>query len=545
MPQTTNQPATRNLKSVWIAKVIISNTQANCRPAEDSPNNRQYTNHDQKEEDSVPEIEALAHFLKCTVTEGVSSRMFHASGVSEGPNPNYEGMPLAARMRPETFDEFFGQSHLVGPNAAFRRAVEADRLGSIILWGPPGVGKTTLAEIIAKTTGSRFERVSAVSAGVADLRRILDAATSLKPRGAQASSLFDSGGPESNRPMKQTVLFIDEIHRFNKGQQDAILPAVENGVVRLIGATTENPSFEVNAAMLSRCRVFVLKQLTDQEIARVLERALTNSEKGYGGLNIQIEEQGMAALVGLANGDARSALNMLELCVSIAQATSSTVRIEIDLNLVESAVQRRLHLYDKGGEQHFDLISALHKTVRGSDVDASLYWLARMLESGEDPLYLARRIVRMATEDIGLADPTALPLCIAAQQAVHFIGMPEGALALAEAVAYLAAAPKSNALYTAYGAALHDVSESRNDPVPIHLRNAPTKLMKEIGYGEGYKYAHDFDQGLVGQQNLPEALEGRRYYKPTDRGFEKKLAERLEAIRQVYAQSASKSTDQS
>jgi putative ATPase len=345
--------------------------------------------------------------------------------------------------------------------------------------------------------------------------------------------------------MKQTVLFIDEIHRFNKGQQDAILPAVENGVVRLIGATTENPSFEVNAAMLSRCRVFVLKQLTDQEIARVLERALTNSEKGYGGLNIQIEEQGMAALVGLANGDARSALNMLELCVSIAQATSSTVRIEIDLNLVESAVQRRLHLYDKGGEQHFDLISALHKTVRGSDVDASLYWLARMLESGEDPLYLARRIVRMATEDIGLADPTALPLCIAAQQAVHFIGMPEGALALAEAVAYLAAAPKSNALYTAYGAALHDVSESRNDPVPIHLRNAPTKLMKEIGYGEGYKYAHDFDQGLVGQQNLPEALEGRRYYKPTDRGFEKKLAERLEAIRQVYAQSASKSTDQS
>jgi putative ATPase len=405
--------------------------------------------------------------------------------------------------------------------------VEANRLGSIILWGPPGVGKTTLAEIIANVTDAAFERVSAVSAGVADLRRILDGAQPSRSSPSKTAGLFDEP-PATTR--RRTILFIDEIHRFNKAQQDAILPSVENGVVTLMGATTENPSFEVNAAILSRCRVYVLSQLSDQDVGSVIDRALQDSARGFGDLDVQIAQDALNALIGLANGDARSALNMLELCVSIAEATSQK-GIEIDLSLVESAVQRRLLLYDKDGEQHYDLISALHKTVRGSDVDGSLYWLARMLESGEDPLYLARRIVRMATEDIGLADPSALPLCIAAQQAVHFIGMPEGALALAEAVAYLAAAPKSNALYTAYGSAKADVAETRNDPVPLHLRNAPTQLMKEIGYGDGYKYAHDFEDGLVYQQNLPAALEGTRYYRPTDRGFEEKLRDRLEQIR--------------
>jgi putative ATPase len=439
-------------------------------------------------------------------------------------------------MRPTTFDEFFGQRHLVAPDAALRRAAEADRLGSIILWGPPGVGKTTLAEIIARTTHALFERISAVSAGVADLRRIVEAAKVARhPAKAKPESLFEQPfAGDGNR----TILFIDEIHRFNKAQQDAILPYVENGIVTLIGATTENPSFEVNAAILSRCRVFVLSALSDNDVKGVIERALKDRDRGYGRLHVRVDHEAMNALVGLANGDARSALNMLELCVSISQA-ASVETIEVDLALVESAVQRRLLLYDKDGEQHFDLISALHKTVRGSDVDASLYWLARMLESGEDPLYLARRIVRMATEDIGLADPQALTLCMAAQQAVHFIGMPEGALALAEAVAYLAAAPKSNAIYAAYGCAVADVAESRNDPVPLHLRNAPTRLMEGLGYSKGYKYAHSFEGGIVYQQNLPESLEGKTYYSPTDRGYEAELRKRLEAIRILYSRGRS------
>jgi putative ATPase len=451
----------------------------------------------------------------------------YAEGMSGVEGQGFGGMPLAARMRPRSFDEFFGQVHLVGPNAAFRRAVEANRMGSILLWGSPGVGKTTLAEIIAHITDAEFERVSAVSAGVADLRRILDGAQHGRGASTKSKGLFD----EPVRTSRRTILFIDEIHRFNKAQQDAILPSVENGVVTLIGATTENPSFEVNAAILSRCRVYVLRQLSDGEVRSVLDRALGDTERGFGGLKVRLEEEAYNALVGLANGDARSALNMLELCVSIAEAASRD-DISIDLPLLESAVQRRLLLYDKGGEQHFDLISALHKTVRGSDVDASLYWLARMLESGEDPLYLARRIMRMATEDIGLADPGALALCMAAQQAVHFIGMPEGALALAEAVAYLAAAPKSNALYSAYSKAIEAVTETRNDPVPLHLRNAPTQLMKEMGYGEGYKYAHDYEGGLVQQQNLPEALDGVQFYAPTDRGYEGTIAARLRDIRE-------------
>jgi putative ATPase len=424
-------------------------------------------------------------------------------------------------MRPLTFDEFIGQAHLVGDKAALRVAAEAGRLGSIILWGPPGVGKTTLAEIVARAGKKHFEKVSAVSAGVADLRRIVEQAQ--KRRGSAGLFTENTGG---------TVLFIDEIHRFNKGQQDAILPYVEDGTVTLIGATTENPSFEVNSALLSRARVYVLKALSDEDIREVIRRAKTDPTRGLGKHSIEIDPEAEDAMVNLSNGDARSALNMLELCVAVAEASQSSP-IHITLPIVESAVQRRVSQYDKGGEQHFDIISALHKSVRGSDVDASLYWLARMLEGGEDPLYLARRIIRMATEDIGLADPHALTLTIAAQQAVHFIGLPEGALALAEAVAYLAAAPKSNALYKAYGAVLADVQKSRNDPVPMHLRNAPTKLMKELDYGKGYRYAHDFEGGVVRQENLPESLSGAQYYFPTDRGQERKIAERLAAWKEI------------
>jgi len=415
-------------------------------------------------------------------------------------------------MRPRTFDEFVGQPHLVGPEAALRRAVENGKFGSIIFWGPPGVGKTTLAELIASVSHAHFSKISAVQAGVADLRKIIQEARERKKRG------------------QRTILFIDEIHRFNKAQQDAILPVVEDGTVTLIGATTENPSFEVISALLSRSRVYVLNALEDDEIGHVIHRALEDKERGLGNENVTLEKDAEDAMINLANGDARSALNMLEMSVESIPKDQPKV---ITLDLVKSVVQRRSVMFDKSGEMHFDLISALHKTVRGSDVDASLYWLARMLEGGEDPLYLARRLLRMATEDIGLADPFALPLAIAAQQAVHFMGMPEGALALAEITAYLAAAPKSNALYIAYGQAQTDVKETRNDPVPLHLRNAPTGLMKDLGYSKGYKYAHDYEGGFVYQQNLPEALEGKTYYQPTDRGEELRIAERLKEWRAI------------
>jgi len=432
-------------------------------------------------------------------------------GGGEGPGKEDTSPPLAARMRPRTFDEFVGQPHLIGPDAALRRAVENGRFGSIILWGPPGVGKTTLAELIAGVSHSQFARVSAVSAGVADLRKIIEEARARRKLG------------------KRTILFIDEIHRFNKSQQDAILPVVEDGTVTLIGATTENPSFEVNSALLSRSRVYVLNSLSDEEVKLVIDRALAEPERGFGG-EVELDEDAAAAMVNLANGDARSALNMLELCVlSLAPDEPKRVTVEI----LKSAVQRRSVMFDKSGDMHYDTISALHKTVRGSDVDASLYWLARMLEGGEDPLYLARRLIRMATEDIGLADPQALVLAIAAQQAVHFMGMPEGALALAEITAYLAAAPKSNAVYAAFSRAKADVEQTRNDPVPEHLRNAPTGLMKDLGYGAGYKYAHDYEGGFVYQQNLPEALEGKVYYEPTNRGEELKIAERLAERREI------------
>ncbi|MBA3377429.1 MAG: replication-associated recombination protein A [Chloroflexia bacterium] len=424
--------------------------------------------------------------------------------------------PLAARMRPRTLDELVGQEHVVGPGTLLRKAIEADRLSSVVLWGPPGSGKTTLAQIIAATTRATFASVSAVSSGVADLRKAI----------AEAR---DRLGMNSTR----SVLFIDEIHRFNKAQQDAILPYVEDGTVILIGATTENPSFEVNAPLLSRSRVITLQALTDDDVKTIVSRALVDNERGLGLDGLTIDDDGLDLLANLANGDARFALNTLE----VASAGVGGDRA-ITAALVQDAAQRRAGTYDKDGDDHYDTISALHKTIRGSDSDAALYWLARMLERGDDPLYVARRLVRFASEDVGLADPQALELAMAAQQAVHFIGMPEGALALAELTVYLALAPKSNAIYVAYGQARDDVTRTRNDPVPIHLRNAPTRLMKDLGYGEGYKYAHDFDDGVVGQQNLPESLKGRSYYAPVDRGFERTLAERLERIRGIYRESA-------
>ncbi len=423
--------------------------------------------------------------------------------------------PLATRMRPRSLDELVGQEHVVGPGTLLRRAIEADKLSSLILWGPPGTGKTTLARIIANSTKAHFAAVSAVTSGVADLRAAIKEAA-------------DRLGMHEQR----TVLLVDEIHRFNKGQQDAILPHVEDGTVILIGATTENPSFEVNSPLLSRSRVVVLRSLTDDQIRILLERALNDRERGLGDQQVGITDEALDLLVNLANGDARFALNTLEFA---ATGTGYGERREITADLVREAAQRRAATYDKGGEDHFDTISALHKTLRGSDPDAALYWLARMLERGDDPLYVARRLVRFASEDIGLADPRALTLAMAAQGSVHFLGLPEGALALAQLTVYLALAPKSNAVYAAYKAAQADVVETRNDPVPLHLRNAATALMKAEGYGRGYKYAHDHEGGVVAQQNLPENLAGRRYYEPTDRGEEAELRDRLRRIRAVYA----------
>ncbi|MCX6009300.1 MAG: replication-associated recombination protein A [Chloroflexi bacterium] len=414
-------------------------------------------------------------------------------------------------MRPRSLAEFVGQEHLVGEGRVLRKCIESDQLPSMILWGPPGNGKTTLAYVIANVTKSHFSPLSAVSAGVADLRRIVDEARRRRKLSGQ-----------------RTVMFIDEIHRFNKTQQDSILPYVENGVVILIGATTENPSFEVISALLSRCRVFTLNSLTDEEVRLIVERAIKDEDRGLGKLKVELSEDALAHLVVMSNGDARVALNALEMATQ-ATASEADGHRSLSLETIEEALQRRALLYDKDGDQHYDIISALHKSLRGSDPDAAIYWLGRMLEAGEDPLYVARRLVRFASEDVGMADPQALMVSVAAQQAVHFIGMPEGSLALAEAVTYLATAPKSNSLYEAYSKVQQDVERSRNEPVPLHLRNPVTKLMREFGYGKGYKYAHDYPGHFVEQQNLPDLLKGKRYYSPSDQGYEKEVRVRLKA----------------
>jgi len=418
-------------------------------------------------------------------------------------------MPLAAKMRPQNFAEFVGQDHLVADGRVLRKCIEADQLPSMVFWGPPGSGKTTLAHIIANVTRAQFSPLSAVSAGVADLRHVI----------GEAKKRLKSSG-------QRTILFVDEIHRFNKAQQDAVLPFVENGTVTFIGATTENPSFEVIAPLLSRCRVFRLNLLSDEETKGIVKRAIKDEEKGLGKFQISISQEALRHLVTASNGDARVALNALEMAAFAILPDSDGSR-SIDLSAIEEAMQHRALLYDKSGDQHYDLISALHKSLRGSDPDAALYWLGRMLEAGEDPLYIARRLVRFASEDVGMADPQALIVAIASQQAVHFIGLPEGNLALAEAVVYLATAPKSNSLYKAYSRVKQDIQHGRNEPVPLHLRNPVTNLMRDEGYGRGYKYAHDYPDHFIKQKNLPSSLLGKRYYVPGDQGYEKEIASRL------------------
>ncbi|MBI2979234.1 MAG: replication-associated recombination protein A [Chloroflexi bacterium] len=417
--------------------------------------------------------------------------------------------PLATRMRPTTFEAFVGQEHLIGKGRVLRKAIESGKMPSIILWGPPGCGKTTLANVIANFTEAQFSAVSAVSAGVADLRRVIDEAK-------ERRKIYQ----------KKTILFIDEIHRFNEAQQDAILPFVEDGTVTLIGATTENPSFEVTSPLLSRSQVLTLKPLVENEIRVIILRALRDRLKGIGALNVELSIEAMKHIITMSKGDARIALNALEMA-ALATPPDVEGKRRVSLATIEDAVQHPALRYDKAGDQHYDLISALHKSMRGSDPDASLYWLARMLESGEDPLYIARRLVRFASEDVGMADPQALVIAMAAQQAVHFIGLPEGKLALAEAVIYLATAPKSNSLYEAYSRVQAEVKKSYDDSVPLHLRNAVTPLMKGMGYGQGYKYAHNYPGHFVEQQNLPNALQGRVYYSPGEQGYEKQIVERL------------------
>ena len=420
--------------------------------------------------------------------------------------------PLATRMRPRTFEEFVGQHRAIGVGTVLRRAVDAGEVPSLILWGPPGSGKTTLAALIAGASNATFEAVSATSAGVADLRKVVERAR------------------ERLRTGRRTVLFIDEIHRFNKGQQDAVLPHVENATVTLLGATTENPSVEVNAALLSRSRVIRLEALEAEDLRRLVERALADPERGLGAQRVAVDPEAIDRLVALCGGDARIALNSLELAVQAAVGDPSGA-VRVTVADIEGALQNPALLHDRAGDQHYWLISAFIKSVRGSDPDAAVYWLARMLEAGEDPLFVARRLVILAAEDIGLADPHALGVAVAAQQAAHFIGMPEGFLPLSEATLYLAAAPKSNSVLRAYVAAAADVAETLHQPVPLHLRNAVTGLGRAMGYGTGYRYAHDHEGGVVEQEHLPESLVGHRYYEPSDHGAERDIAERLDATR--------------
>ncbi len=427
--------------------------------------------------------------------------------------------PLADRMRPQTLDEFVGQESLLGPGGPLRTQIERDDTGSMILWGPPGCGKTTLARIIAKMTRSDFVSFSAVLSNIKEIKEVMAAAERSRHAG------------------RRTIVFVDEVHRFNKAQQDAFLPHVEAGNIVLIGATTENPSFEVIAPLLSRTRVYVLHALGEGQIVSLLRRALSDSERGLGRENIQADEEVLRRIASFANGDARAAYNTLEAMVRSAAPGENGARV-LSVPLLEQTLQRRFLLYDKTGEEHYNLISALHKSVRNSDADATLYWLVRMLESGEDPLYIARRLVRMASEDIGLAEPHALEVTIAAMQAADFVGPPEGNLALAQAAVYLALAPKSNALYVGYGEASGDLQRTQAEPVPLHLRNAVTKLMKETGYGRGYQYAHDSDDKLTDMTCLPDSLAGHTYFRPTDQGFEQRLRQRMEEIRRVNSSKA-------
>ena len=418
--------------------------------------------------------------------------------------------PLAARLRPETLDEVVGQSHLLGEGKVLRRLIESDQISSMIFWGPPGVGKTTLARVIANHTRSTFIDFSAVTSGIKEIRTVMQQAA------------------DNSRFGERTIVFVDEIHRFNKAQQDAFLPFVENGSIILIGATTENPSFEVNGALLSRCKVFVLHSLSTAELSALLQRALAD-RRGFGDQQVEISPELLEAIAAFSNGDARTALSTLEMAVLNGETQGDAVTVTAET--VEQCTSRKSLLYDKKGEEHYNLISALHKSMRNSDPDAAVYWLARMLEAGEDPLYVARRVTRFASEDVGLADPRALEIAVAAYQACHFIGMPECSVHLTQAVVYLSLAPKSNALYMAYESAKRDALTQLAEPVPLVIRNAPTRLMKDLDYGKGYQYAHDTADKLTNMQCLPDSLLGRSYYRPTEQGLEGRFHRRLEEIR--------------
>ncbi len=432
---------------------------------------------------------------------------------------NEELQPLASRLRPQTLDEFVGQKHLLGEGKVLRRLIESDKVGSMIFWGPPGVGKTTLARIIANRTKANFIDFSAVTSGIKEIKQVMEQA-------------------EKNRRFgEKTILFVDEIHRFNKAQQDAFLPFVEKGSIILIGATTENPSFEVNGALLSRCKVFVLQALKTEELAELLRHAL-NDERGFGKQEIEVSNDLLETIANFANGDARSALSTLEMAVLNGELNGE--KTIITQETIEQCTSKKSLLYDKTGEEHYNLISALHKSMRNSDPDAAIYWLARMLEAGEDPLYIARRVTRFASEDIGLADPRALEIAVSAYQACHFIGMPECTVHLTEAVVYMSLAPKSNALYVAYGMAKKDAVTMLAEPVPLVIRNAPTKLMKELDYGKGYQYAHDTEEKLTNMQCLPDSLLGKKYYIPTEEGVELKFKTRLNEIKEWKSQHTDK-----